>query len=67
VKRVYAITVIGKAHKWLFLVEEDPRYLQEWLDDGLDISLVVNIIPEWVVNLGLTKVWCFLQDIFQFR
>jgi len=66
-KRVYSIMVIGKAHKWSFLIEEDPQYLQEWLDDGLDISLVVNIIPEWVVNLGLTKVWCFLQDIFQFR
>ena len=66
-KRIYSITVTGHAHKWSFLFDGDPQYLQEWLDDGLDVALVVNIIPEWVANLGLVKVWCFLQDIFQFR
>lgn len=66
-KRLFAITVNGKNHKWQFHFDGDENDWQDWLDDGLDVMMVKNIIPEWIVFMGLTKIWCFLQDIFQFR
>lgn len=66
-KKPLTITVRGKHHEWNFDVQADPRYLQEWRDDGLEIYVVENSIPEWVVGLGLTRAWCFLQDCFYFK
>lgn len=66
-KKLFEITVHGKSKTWGFLFDGEEKYLQDWVNDGLDVSRVENIIPEWVVNAGLIKIWCFLQDIFQFR
>ena len=66
-KRLFAIDVEGKHKSWSFNFEADEKYLKDWTDDGLPISLVLNIIPVWIVDMGLTKIWVFLQDIFQFR
>ena len=66
-KQLFVITVRGKQHEWLFEFEGDPKYWDDWEEDGLDVCLVQNIIPEWVVYAGLTKIYCFLQNIFQFR
>ena len=66
-KRIFTILVRGKTKEWCFNYVGDTRDYQGWIDDGLDVGRVLNIIPLWVVNLGLTRTWCFLQDIFQFR
>lgn len=63
-KKLYQIAVRGKTKEWLFDFKGDPRYLQEWLDDGLDIAEVLSIVPTWIVDIGLTKLWCRIQDIF---
>ena len=62
-KQLYSLTVRGKLHEWTFNIREYPQYLRYWLDDGLDIHVVLNEIPFWVVQLGLTKPWCWLQDV----
>lgn len=61
-KRLYRLIVRGKLHEWAFDIRGDPKYLREWLDDGLDVNIVLNEIPFWVMQLGLTKLWCWLQD-----
>lgn len=45
----------------------DPQYLQTWRGAGIEVSEIVNVIPEWVVDLKLVKLWCFLQDIWNFK
>lgn len=62
-----SITIQGKNKKWSFTFEGDPRHLDEWREDGLDVEEVLNTIPEWAVNWGLCRVWCFFQDIYYFR
>ena len=64
-KRVFLITVRGKQHEWSFPFDYDEKYWDEWLEDGLDIKMVENIIPEWVVNCGLNDIWCKLQTFFR--
>ena len=63
-KRLYSLTVRGKQHEWCFDVRvADPRYLKLWRDDGLEIDEIANTFPQWVEQLGLTKPWCWLQDV----
>lgn len=63
--KMFLITVRGKQHEWCFEFAQDEQFWQEWLDDGLDVKMIQNIIPEWVVDLGLTKAWCFFQDLWR--
>lgn len=66
-KKLLSIEVKGKSHTWGFDFYGDPKYLQEWRDDGLDIVEIENVIPEWVVDIGLLKPYVFLQDLFNFK
>ena len=56
--------VKGNTKEYSFEVCADSCHLQEWQEDGIKIYEVVNTIPEWVADIGLTKPWCFLQDVF---
>jgi len=60
--RLYGINVRGKKHDWVFTVPGKPEWVADWLADGLDADEVVNIIPLWAAALGLTRIWCWLQD-----
>ena len=62
-----SITVKGKDETWCFDILADSKYIQEWLDDGLDIVVIENTIPMWVNEIGLTRAWVFMQDLFNFR
>ena len=62
-----SITVKGKDGTWCFDILADSKYMQEWLDDGLDIVVIENTIPMWVYEMGLTRAWVFMQDLFNFR
>lgn len=61
-KKLHSL-VVRAGHEWSFPIWADPKYVQEWQEDGVEIDEIVNIIPDWVVNLGLAKLWCLLQDI----
>lgn len=66
-KKLLNIHVRGKDRSWSFEFYGDPKYLEEWRADGLQIDEVCNVIPEWIADLGLVRPWCFLQDIFNFK
>lgn len=63
-KKLCSITIKGKQHTWSFHTFVDIKYLNEWREDGIEIYEIENIIPKWIVDAGLLKVWCFLQDIW---
>ena len=66
-QKLMSITVLGSRKTWSFNFYGDPKYLKEWRDDGLEIGEVQNVIPVWIVNIGLTRAWCFFQDVFNFK
>lgn len=66
-KKLLSITVKGKHKRWCFNFYADPKYIQEWRDDDLEIDEICNTIPLWVVDAGLTKIWVRLQDWFNFK
>lgn len=61
--KLLSITVRGRSHIWSFNFYGNPKYLEEWRADGLEVDEIVNTIPTWAPP----KLWCFLQDIFNFK
>lgn len=65
-KRRMAITVRGNQHIWSFKFEGDPKHLEEWRADGLEVYEVYNTIPAWLPS-WLLRPWCFIQDCFYLK
>ena len=66
-KKLYSITVTGDTKTYSFDTYVDPRYIDEYRAEGIDIDEIVNTIPQWVVDIGMLKPWVFMQDIFNFK
>lgn len=67
-KRLCTLTLKGKQKDWSFEVMVDTKYLKEWQEDGLEIYELSNVIPAWWVSAGFPiKLWCFMQDVFNFK
>lgn len=62
----YTVTVRGHRREWVFDIgNAEPQHIEQWRADGLVIDEVVNTIPDWAVTLGLTNLWCVVQDILK--
>lgn len=66
-KKLYSLQVRGKSKEWSFDIIANPKHVEDWREDGLEIDEIINRIPEWVVDIGLTKLWIFIQDLYNFR
>lgn len=63
-KILCGLTVKGRTKSHSFVAEIDVRYLKEWLDDGLDISLKHKPVTDEQILCGLItngreKQWSF--------
>jgi len=65
--KLMSIVVQGEEHEWSFTFYGNPDHMEDWIDDGLEVYLVENVIPLWIWNAGLERPWCFLQDLFNFK
>lgn len=61
-----SITVKGRHKTWAFTFQGDPKHIAEWQADGLNVAEVYNTVPYWAQQLGLTRLWCRVQDAWQF-
>jgi hypothetical protein len=57
----------GEHSTWCVRAEMSQEQIQAMREDGIEVGVLENTIPNWVVNLGLVKPWCFLQDVWGFR
>ena len=48
------VTIRGKQKEWGFVFKGDPKYLEEWRADGLEVAVLLNRIPQWAQRLGLS-------------
>jgi len=62
-KRRYALMIRGKRKEWSFPVWAEPEHVEEWRADGLIVDEVLNVIPQWAVDLGLARIWVWVQDL----
>ncbi len=61
-KRKFAIKVRGADATYSFNFIGDDEHWQDWLDQGLEVDMVVNTVSPLVQRLGLTSLVCYLQD-----
>lgn len=61
-KRLYTINVPGRNQTWGWYRWGTPEHAADWRADGLEVFEVVNTIPAWIVQFGLTRLWVALED-----
>ena len=68
-KKLLSVTVKGNEKTWVFDFYADPKYLEEWREDGLEVNEILNEIPLWVADRGIIAIraWTFIQDVFNFK
>ena len=66
-KSLIGLEVKGRTKSWGFAFYGDPKHIPEWRADGLEVSEIEILIPVWVLNLGLARAWCFVQDLWNFK
>lgn len=65
--KLLCIHIRGRHKSWGFNFYGDPKYLDEWREDGLEVTEIVNTVPAWVVDIGMVRPWIFMQDILNFK
>lgn len=67
-KKLHTLTVYDRhGVPFSFHANVDTKHVPEWQRRGIEIYPLLNTVPTWVAELGLTKPWCFMQDIFNFK
>jgi hypothetical protein len=61
------VTVRSNSGSYDFNFYGDPAQIPAWRADGLEVYQVENLVPALIAELGLTRPWCFAQDLFGFR
>ena len=61
------VLVRGKTGEWAIESDLSKSAIDDMRADGLDVIVPENTIPMWVVDLGLMRPWCFVQDVWNFK
>jgi hypothetical protein len=64
-KQTLSIHIKGKRHSWSFTFKGDPKHIEAWQADGLEVYEVVGSAPRWAVDIGLLRAFIFVQDCWQ--
>jgi hypothetical protein len=57
---MYKISLRGKRYNWSLEVTINKKYLQHYLDDGLDIEEVTEI-PDDGISIHLFRAWEYIK------
>ena len=66
-KRTAITSIRGKTGEWCVIWHCTQEQIDAMNADGIDVGVVYNSFPEWIAVCGLAPVWCFAQDVFNFR
>lgn len=61
------IELRGKTGEWLVTSDMSRAQIDAMREDGIEVGIVENMAPEWIVDIGLLKPWCFVQDVWNLR
>lgn len=62
-----AIEVRGKRSSWEVCWDASQSQIDAMREDGIEVDLIENSMPMWIVDIGMARVWCFFQDIWNFK
>jgi hypothetical protein len=63
------VEIRGKHSTWGVDWDASQKQIDAMRQDGIEVGIIMNSIPQWVVELGYgpTRVWCFIQDIWNLK
>ena len=61
------IEVQGKSGSWGVHWDASKAQIDAMREDGIDVGIIENSCPGWVVDNGLHYFWFFFQDIWNLR
>lgn len=64
--KLYSVEVKGKEYTWSFNCYLNPNHINDYLNDGLEVYEMINLIPEYIPSF-LIKPFCFIQDLWNFK
>ena len=62
-----SIEIRGKHSTWGVDWDAPQSQIDGMREDGIDVYIIENSIPVWIVDLGLLRPWCFFQDIWNLK
>jgi hypothetical protein len=66
-RKSVTLSVRGKRSEWAIDCHMSQGQIDAMNEDGIEVFELHHSIPMWAVDLGLTRPWCFVQDVFNFR
>ncbi len=63
----YVVDVRGKSKTFTISFYADDAEVENMRCDGLDVCELVHSMPAWVAYAGLAPMWCFFEDVWNFR
>lgn len=61
------IEIRGKKSAWGVCWQASKSQIDAMREDGIEVGIVENIVPAWVADMGMTRPWCFFQDLWHFK
>lgn len=61
------LSIRGKQSEWGLTVPMKQGQIDAMRADGIEIGILANTVPFWIAECGLTRPWCFVQDIWNFK
>lgn len=61
------IHVRGRESEWGVVSDMNQDQIDSMRADGIEVGELANIVPAWAADLGLTRPWCFVQDVWNLR
>lgn len=56
------VVMRGERHEWIMVIGEAQA--KGMMEDGIPVFEIANTVPVWAANLGLTRLWCRLEDLW---
>lgn len=61
------LSIRGKENEFSVIAELPQKAIDAMRADEIEVGIVENHIPAWVVAFGPTRIWCFFQDIWNLK
>lgn len=61
------VTIRGRQHEWCVPTNISQASIDDMRADGVEVIVPQNIIPSWIAALGMTRAWCFCQDVWHLK
>jgi hypothetical protein len=61
------LSIRGKQSEWGITTPLPMSAIEAMREDGIEVGILENSVPFWMNEAGLTRPWCFFQDIWNFK